>query len=280
MEMERGAGLRTDWRCGQKPRQPASQGCTALAPFMQSEEYLKLAAVEDQMWYFRALHRHIQRELARHLTAGRAGSAQVLDAGCGTGGLILAARERMPNVTWTGLDFSPLAGELARTRTGCPIIEGSVAALPFADGSFDGVVSADVICQIEDGTLALREFERVLRPGGVAIINVPAFRWLWSYHDDSCQTKHRYRRGELAAQLRMAGLYPQYVTYRNCVTFPVVVVKRKLMPRSKGASDVRLYPGPVEAAFGSLMAMEHAWMARRWPLPFGSSVFAVAMKTG
>ena len=64
---------------------------------MNTAEYLKLAEVEDRMWYFRSLHGHVERELAHALPAGR--EARVLDAGCGTGGLILRLRERHP--AWT-----------------------------------------------------------------------------------------------------------------------------------------------------------------------------------
>lgn len=51
---------------------------------MQPDEYHKMAAVEDAMWYYRALHRHVARSLTRLLGAS---AAPVLDAGCGTGGL-------------------------------------------------------------------------------------------------------------------------------------------------------------------------------------------------
>ncbi len=240
---------------------------------MRTEEYLKLAAVEDRMWYFRALHRHLAREVGRALPTGR---GVALDAGCGTGGFILSVRHRWPGIGWTGLDFAPLACELARERTGGPIVEGSVCALPFADASFDVVTSADVLYQIERPIEALMEMRRVLRPGGRLVINVPALSWLWSYHDDSVQSKHRFHRAQLITLLREAGLTPLYATYRNFVVFPLVVVKRKLLPRSDGESDVRPYGPVLERCFDALMALEHGWMSRRWRLPIGSSVFAVA----
>jgi ubiquinone/menaquinone biosynthesis C-methylase UbiE len=137
---------------------------------MQTEEYLKLAAVEDQMWYFRALHRHVGRELARAFPAAASG-VEVLDAGCGTGGLILALRRIRPEMTFAGLDYSELACRLARERTDATITQGSITELPYPDQSFNAVISADVICQVEEPVQALREFKRVLRPGGTVIIN-------------------------------------------------------------------------------------------------------------
>src|SRR5882757_7587285 len=101
---------------------------------MNTEEYLKLAEVEDSMWYFHSLHGHIQRELARVLPAG---PVNVLDAGCGTGGLILRTRQWRPDGSFSGIDFSALACELARKRLGpaVDIREASISALPFADES-------------------------------------------------------------------------------------------------------------------------------------------------
>src|SRR5262245_41233935 len=82
---------------------------------MNADEYLKLAEVEDRMWYFRSLHAHMGRELAR---AGVGPRAPILDAGCGTGGLLLRLREQWPEGRFSGIDFMPLACELARRRCG------------------------------------------------------------------------------------------------------------------------------------------------------------------
>ena len=112
---------------------------------MDADEYLKLAEVEDRMWYFRSLHGHVARELA---AAGLRANPDVLDAGCGTGGLLLRARGSGPAAQWKGIDFMPLACELARKRCGASvdIREASITALPFGNASFDAVVSVDVIC--------------------------------------------------------------------------------------------------------------------------------------
>ena len=132
---------------------------------------------------------------------------RVLDAGCGTGGLILRLRAAHPDWKYSGIDFMPIACELARERCGpdVDIRVASITELPFADQNFDAVVSADVVCQVDNPEVAAAEFFRVLRPGGVVIINVPAYMWMWSYHDDSCQTKHRYTRPEIDGLLRGAG---------------------------------------------------------------------------
>ena len=290
-----------------------------IAPYwMNADEYLKLAEVEDGLWYFHSLHAHVRRELHGHVRrdlraqmwrelharvrelatgigdgdaapsprsgegAARAPRPQrrILDAGCGTGGLILRMSAMRPAWKWSGIDFMPLACELARKRCGpeVEIREASITALPFADSSFDAVVSADVICQVDNPDVAVGEFFRVLRPGGVVVINVPAYMWMWSYHDDSCQTKHRYTRPEMAALLTGAGFGLTRLTHLNALPFPLIWAKRKLFRSASDTSDVKAYPAPIEAMFRGLTAIEHAWLHTGSAWAWGTSVFAVARK--
>ncbi|HEY8993772.1 MAG TPA: class I SAM-dependent methyltransferase [Lacunisphaera sp.] len=242
---------------------------------MRPDEYRKLAETEDRMWYFRALHRRRAHWLAKLLPPG---PARVLDAGCGTGGFIRALRAAQPAWSVIGADISPLASALARERTGAEIVDGSITTLPFAEGSFDAVTTGDVLYHIEDTTAALRELARCLKPGGVVVVNEPAYRWLWSYHDDAVESKHRFTRGELIAQFRAAGLDVKFSSYANMLLLPLVVARRKLFPPAQPTSDVHLYPAPIEAGFSAMAAVEHAWTRQGWPLPAGSSVFVAGVK--
>jgi SAM-dependent methyltransferase len=242
---------------------------------MQPDEYRKMAEVEDVMWYYRALHRHVGRSLAADLPA----DARVLDAGCGTGGLLRRLHEAQPAWRLTGLDFSPLACELARARSGGEVVQGSIAELPFADATFDAVASCDVVCQVADPARALREFHRALKPGGLAVVTIPAYQWLYSYHDRQTGNLRRYSRGGLNTLVRAAGLTVVSSTYWNTLPFPLVVLRRKILPPTAPASDVGHFPPSLEAIFNGLMALEHGWLDRGGRLPFGSSVLTVARKS-
>lgn len=243
---------------------------------MQPDEYRKMAGVEDAMWYYRALHRHVTRSLTRALPVA---PARVLDAGCGTGGLLRRLRAAQPAWALTGLDFSPIACELARERTGGEIVQGSIAALPFADATFDAVVSCDVVCQVTDPAQAAREFHRVLRPGGTVVLTMPAYQWMHSYHDKEVGNLRRYTRSEVNALLLAASFVIVSSTYWNTLLFPLAVLRRKFLPPAAPASDVGRYPALVEAGFNALMAVEHGWLGAGGSLPFGSSVLTVALKS-
>ncbi len=243
---------------------------------MEADEYRKLAEVEDQMWYFAALHGHLERSLRNGGGMERPG--QGLDAGCGTGGFLRTIRARFPDWRWQGLDYEPLAVELARQRSGTQIVQGSVEQLPYADGEFDAVTSADVLYHVDDDIRALQEFHRVLRPGGMVVINVPAYMWLWSYHDVAVHSRRRYGRTEVQRKLADAGFAEIHTTFWNMLPLPLVVARRKLWPAPKSASDVHVFSPRVEAAFRWMMRREDSWLRQGRSLPAGSSILAVARR--
>jgi SAM-dependent methyltransferase len=242
---------------------------------MEEVEYHKLAEVEDRMWYFRSLHRHFHRVLRQRLGPG---PCDLLDAGCGTGGLIRHLQSRESGWRITGIDSSSLACRLARQRCGAAISEGSVTALPMSAEAFEAILSADVLYELEDPAAALHEFHRCLRPGGWVVVNVPAYRWLWSYHDIAVRTKHRFVRPEVARLLTAAGFVVELNTHWNALPFPLIVARRRLLAGSGDTSDVKLYPAPVEIILRGVMAIEHTWLrvGGRWG--WGSSILAVGRK--
>lgn len=243
---------------------------------MNENEYRQLAELEDRLWHFEALHDHVRRALTKFSLPP---SGHLLDAGCGTGGLLRRLSTWFPSVQLRGIDVAPLAVQLARERTTCPIEEGSVTALPFPNASFDAIASIDVLYHLEKPAEALREFTRCLKPGGLVVINVPAYRWLWSYHDTAVNSHHRFTRSEIKTLLRNAGLQPVYATYWNTLLFPAIVLRRKLLPPPKdGTSDVREYSSFISTILRTLLAAESLWLKTDLALPFGTSVFAIARR--
>ena len=222
------------------------------------------------MWWYRALH-------ARLIDALSGINGRVLDGGCGTGGLLAALRARRPDLSLVGLEWSAAGARRAAIKAGVPIVRGSINALPFADGSFDAAVSADVLSHaaVEPGT-ALSELRRVLRPGGRLVINMPAYTWLLSAHDRRVHNVRRQNAKEVRAMLLMAGFGPPLVKYWNGLLLPLMIAQRKLRARRHdSASDVAVFPPFVDAMLHGVTAIE-----RRLPvgLPAGGSVLATAVR--
>jgi SAM-dependent methyltransferase len=185
-----------------------------------------------------------------------------------------------PDWKFTGADVSALACNLARERTDAEIIEADASRLPLADGSLNAVACADVLYQVDDPAAVVAEFRRCLRPGGVVVAVAPAYRWLWSYHDEAVQAKRRFSRPEFVQLLAAAGFRVELATYLNMLPFPLVVLRRKVFPPARPTSDVRLYPWPLERFFGLLGRVEHTLLRAGLRLPFGSSVLVVARREG
>ena len=101
---------------------------------MERSEYERLAALDRRLWWFRGLHAQMAGALARQgdtMVRGR-----VLDAGCGTGGLLATLAERMPRAQLFGLELDQIAASVARAASGRPVCGGSVTALPFGNSTF------------------------------------------------------------------------------------------------------------------------------------------------
>ena len=233
-------------------------------------------AVEDRHWWYVGVRREVERWL-KTLSPRQGERLAVLDAGCGTGGLLANLR----TTAWrAGVEISAEGLRRARTRGAAALVQGSVAALPFADESFDAVVSIDVLCH--SGVVerqAAHEAARVLRPGGLFLVQVPAFDFLRGEHDAAVWTKRRYHRAEVARLLSSSGLALRRSSYRNSLLFPFAaaarLVRRGRKSRESARSDVRPVPRPLNAALSGVLALERRLGGR---FPFGLSVFCVAAK--
>jgi SAM-dependent methyltransferase len=246
---------------------------------MERSEYDKLDRAEDQMWWFAASHRNLLT-LSRHRISLEPANRPILDAGCGTGGFLAQLAARYPERPLLGLDADQLACGRATAKSRRPVCAGSVDALPFPDGTFGMIFSADVLCHRNvDENRALGQFRRCLTEDGWLILNLPAYLWMLSRHDAAVHNTRRYTSRTLARLLRAAGFRPVYSTYWNALLFPIMVVLRKLFPERAGiAAGVTLYPFPIDALCRVATAFETSLLRAGLRFPFGGSVLVIATK--
>jgi ubiquinone/menaquinone biosynthesis C-methylase UbiE len=246
---------------------------------MEAEEYARLDETEHRHWWFAAAHALVIATL-RARPSGIA--SPILDAGCGTGGLLARLEARFPGRPLVGVDIAAAALAHARAKTRATLARASVAALPFPDRAFGAVVSVDVLChRAVDPDAALREFHRVLVSGGTLTLNMPAHRWLHAVHDDRVHNRSRYALKEIRAMLAAAGFETLDAHHWNSLLFPALLLQRKVLaPLARGPrrSDVAPVSAPLDLCLRGAMAVERGLLRAGLRLPFGGSILAVARK--
>ncbi|MFD1467492.1 class I SAM-dependent methyltransferase [Hymenobacter caeli] len=245
----------------------------------------KYHQVEEQHWWF-AGRRDAVYDLVQGLGLGP--EAAILEVGC-SGGPLLQRLRAAGYADVSGIDVSGPAIALAQAR-GVPnvaVMDG--AALAFADERFDLVVASDVLEHIADEARALREWTRVLRPGGRLLVFVPAHAYLWSAHDVVNHHFRRYSRSGLVGALERAGLRVRRSSFWNAALyFPTAALRlaKRLMHNPLDAAyqpgatgDLHHFPGPANRLLLAWLQGENR-LLRHFDLPLGVSVFALAEKPG
>jgi SAM-dependent methyltransferase len=180
-----------------------------------------------------------------------------------------------------GFDRSPAALELAASH-GVPIACADAQAIPLADSSADLLSALDVLEHLDNDMLALNEFHRVLRPEGFLVVAVPAYRFLWSEHDEALMHRRRYVASELHIKLTCSGFRVLKRSYAVFFAFfPIVFYRllRGLFPKDPLAPKASYVMLPVflNNLLIVLLRIE-AWMMGAINLPWGSSIIVLAQK--
>jgi SAM-dependent methyltransferase len=246
---------------------------------MERHTYAIMYEVEGTHWWF-AGRRRILESFVREIIAGlnvQGRSARILDVGCGTG----ANLEMLAQFGEAeGVDVSEDALAFCRARGLTRVTHGAAERLPYADASFDLVTALDVVEHLDDDAGGLREMRRVLRPGGRALLFVPAFMWLWGVQDDVSHHRRRYTLPQLKERVSEAGFEVERATYANLTFFAPILAGRLLM-RATGvrpASENNFNVPALNGVLGRIFGAERFWLARRLSFPFGVSAVCVARR--
>lgn len=244
---------------------------------MERDEYERMHAIEDRMWWYRGLRLLASGLLSRAL-ASSAAAGPVMDAGCGTGGMLRHLGEAVSGRRTFGLEFDAVAAAFAAAKSGRPVVGASVNQLPLGDGALAGYVSLDVLCHggVEPA-LALKEAHRCLNAGAIAVFNLPAYGWLLSAHDRRVHNVRRFTRRQAGALLAGHGFRVLRSSYWNTLLFPLMLLHR-LFQKPDAESDVHEYPKWLDALFSAALAVERAAIRAGLGLPFGGSLIIVAVR--
>lgn len=233
-------------------------------------------------WWYRGRRRVLRAVLAAHLPPKAERS--ILEVGAGTGSVTMLLTDLGRVVAVEPHEVARQA--CSRHAPAATVVAGQVddlADLPeVTDQRFDLVGAFDVIEHLADDVAAVRDLAAHLADDGRLVVTVPALQLLWGPHDVVNAHYRRYSRRLLVRRLTAAGLRVEFVSYFNTILFPPVAlvrVARRLLPGTEAepSSDFTLPGRRVNDALTALFGLE-ARTIRRWPLPIGSSLVAVARR--
>jgi SAM-dependent methyltransferase len=243
---------------------------------MRDAEFQAMLALDDRHWWYRGRRRVVRSVIE---TAGVPSGARLLDAGAGSGRTLdeLASYGEV-----AGVELDERGVEAARARGHADVQSAPVERIPHPDASFDLVTCLDVIEHTPDDVRSLRELHRVTKPGGAAIVTVPAYPRLWSRHDEVNGHHRRYTRRSLRAAATAAGWSVERLTGFNAAyLLPAAAVRlARRGTAGGGGSELSLTPRAVDPLLELPLRAEAALIRRGVSLPAGLSLLAVLRRPG
>ncbi|AKD54329.1 class I SAM-dependent DNA methyltransferase [Spirosoma radiotolerans] len=250
----------------------------------RTEEYEKMFRLEGQLWWYRSLHERVDTALQQQF--GQRRDMAILDAGCGTGGLLDFLRRR-GYTNLRGLDGSADAVAFCQQRE-LPVTLVNLKDLAGFEPAvqYDIIVCNDVFCYFTEADLPLlvTALSDRLKPGGVLVCNNNAFDLFRGEHDVAVGIIRRFVRADFECLLPQHGLSIQSATYWSFVLSPLILLIRQWQrlqlalgwhSSDKAQSDVYLPSHWINETLYQAVRTERAILPRT---PFGSSLFIVSKK--
>jgi len=247
-----------------------------------SEGFDVTAEVEQRSFWCRTRNRILHIILDRFAERGR--RLEMLEIGCGTGTVLSSLRHR-GDLHLTGSEIYLNGLRHARRRLpDVEFIQLDATDIPFRD-AYDVIGAFDVLEHIDADEVVMRQVRAALRPGGLFLVTVPQYQWMWSQLDELVHHKRRYSRHEMLTKLAAADFEVVHSTSFVSALFPLMAARR-WMDRSRSVSadskadfesQVAL-PGPINTAFDWIMRIDETALRLGLSLPFGGSLLVVARR--
>lgn len=240
---------------------------------------LKYHRIEEKYWWFIARRDMIFR-LIKHLNIRK--NSKILDIGCSGGRLIKClGLKGFRNIY--GIDISQKAINLCKKNGMKNVFIMDCAKTNFSNETFDIIIASDILEHIKNDASALAEWGRIMKPGGKLIIFVPASDLLWSEHDELSHHYRRYTKSQLITALKKFNFNVLKSSYWNCsLFFPMVIFKslQHIFLKKKNKKSDHLYELNIIISKMLLILLKFENSALEYlNFPFGTSIFALAVKT-
>lgn len=252
--------------------------CTEINPaaeYLGPDEYRYMYEMEGYHWWFLS-RAGLVLELIESL--GKINPV-ILDAGAGTG-LNLSRFSKFGESF--GIDISEQAVEFCRRRGLTNVKQAALEQTDFSDKSFDIITCLDVLEHTSNPVTALQELGRLLKDDGKIILTVPAYRLLWSQHDDALCHLRRYEKESLICDLDEAGLQEERTGFFFFTSFfavaPIRLLRRLLAGKGKAKSDTTSLPPKI---LNEVLKFVCGWerkFALKFGLPFGTTLYAIVSR--
>ncbi|GAB4028423.1 class I SAM-dependent methyltransferase [Spirosoma gilvum] len=248
-----------------------------------SEEYEKMARLEGQLWWYRSLHERVDAALQQRFGDRR--DITILDAGCGTGGMLDFLR-RKGYTALKGVDGSTDAITFCQQR-GLPVTLINLNELAhFEPGiQYDAIICNDVFCYFTDADLMplLKALQQRLKPGGILLSNNNAFTAFEGQHDIAVGVIRRFVLRDFEGRMPSADLRIIQSTYWSLVlSIPILLIRQwqRLQltlgwrTADEAQSDVYLPTPWINETLYRVAKVEQKLFRRT---PFGSSLFILVV---
>jgi ubiquinone/menaquinone biosynthesis C-methylase UbiE len=241
---------------------------------MDKDYELKHHKLEEDNWWFKT-----RREITLDLIQKNKGnkSSKILDIGCAGGHLLNFLKKRGFKNLY-GVDISETAIKETKSKgIQNATVQDSINT-NFKENTFDFIIASDILEHIKEDSKAIEEYQRILKKGGKLIVFVPAFRFLWSEHDEICHHFRRYKKQELK-ELISNKLQIKRISFWNFTLFPIISIVKIIYSIINKKSDQLYKTNPISNKILYYLLKTENQILKKINFPFGISLFCLSEKT-
>src|SRR3989344_1601591 len=244
---------------------------------MEKNYHKNYFVLEKEHWFFRVRKKILTFFVEKYTKFG----SKIFDFGCGSGYLVGELQKIGYDASGADVSAEAIEFGLSKGIRDLSVIARSDEIKP-PEGGFDLILALDVIEHTEDDARAIVALKRALKPGGITIITVPAYQWMWGVQDEVSHHFRRYTMSSLTEAVKRAGNFTIiHKTYFNTFLFVPIAVVRTL---SKGfnlkdrESDFEIDNRILSALFYFIFNLE-TYLLKFIDFPFGVSILVVLEKS-